>query len=258
MSDNFSETNQEQQQVDFIKSENTDENELNDETEEIEFDDNIDIDALQNQLMEHMKGDDINYFPEPASEHVEFSSYNTENSLIPADGQDSNTLELDNFMKSVEGEETAPAVIENNNSDTASEVEETPEVPQDNKKTSKEEEKLRLQLGEKKYIVYIEPENVKFMDNLTIKERKKIINKILRDEYSAINKKKIYAERFKFINQIIIMVLTVAVSLPIFFILLNKSIEVTILNYQQSQQRFVKLYKEQGKIKLYKNFQNKF
>ena len=32
--------------------------------EEIEFDDNIDIGALQAQLQEHMQGEDIDYTPE--------------------------------------------------------------------------------------------------------------------------------------------------------------------------------------------------
>ena len=65
-------------------------------------------------------------------------------------------------------------------------------------------------------------------------------------------------ERAKFTKQVIIMVLTVVLALPIFFVLLNKSVEVTILNYQQAQQNFVKLYKEQGKIKSYKSFQKHF
>ena len=111
---------------------------------------------------------------------------------------------------------------------------------------------------QKKYVIYIEPDNIDFINSLSIKERKKLINKILheQDEYSQ--KRREMRERSKFTKQIIIMVLTVTLSLPIFFVLLNKSIEITILNYQQAQQNFVKLYKEQGKIKSYKTFQNHF
>ena len=90
------------------------------------------------------------------------------------------------------------------------------------------------------------------------KVRKKLINKVLHEQDEASRKRREMRERAKFTRQIIIMVLTVTIALPVFFVLLNKSIEITILNYQQAQQNFVKLYKEQGKIKSYKSFQNHF
>jgi len=231
----MSETNKDKQlqEADFSNFEVSNE-------EEIEFDDNIDIEALQAQLQQHMSSENIDYAPAPASINKTVSVPDGSNTLVPVYNTEvSETLELNNFVQSFEesgnGTETLPV----------------PEKP-------KEEEKLKLKLGEKKYVIYIEPDNVDFVENLTIKERKKIINRILREEDENIRKKRQIEERTKFTHQVIIMVLTVVVSLPIFFVLLNKSIEITILNYQQTQQNLVKLYKEQGKIKSYRKFQKNF
>lgn len=207
-------------------NESNPENQIND-NEEIEFDDNIDIDALQAKLQMHMTDEGVNYTPAP--EVLDGS-----NAIVPSEESIGDTIGLENFVQSVETNQ------------------------QEQNNTPKEDEKLKLKLGEKKYIVYIEPDNIDFIDGLTIRERKKVINRLLKEEDTTLKKRKLMQERAKFINQIIIMVVTVVVSLPIFFILLNKSIEITILNYQQSQQNFVKLYKEQGKIKSYKKFKKTF
>ncbi|MBR1680987.1 hypothetical protein IJ707_04255 [bacterium] len=207
-------------------NESNPENQIND-NEEIEFDDNIDIDALQAKLQMHMTDEGVNYTPAP--EVLDGS-----NAIVPSEESIGDTIGLENFVQSVETNR------------------------QEQNNTPKEDEKLKLKLGEKKYIVYIEPDNIDFIDGLTIRERKKVINRLLKEEDTTLKKRKLMQERAKFINQIIIMVVTVVVSLPIFFILLNKSIEITILNYQQSQQNFVKLYKEQGKIKSYKKFKKTF
>lgn len=195
------------------------------DTEEIEFDDNIDIDALQAQLQEHMQGEDIDYTP-------------TKSTVVENEIQ--NDVPLQEDTPSVQLPEVATPTP-------------PPTVPQ-----KKPEEKLKLQAGEKKYVIYIEPDNIDYIESLSIKERKKIINKILHEQDEFSQRRREMRERSKFTKQIIIMVLTVTLSLPIFFVLLNKSIEITILNYQQAQQNFVKLYKEQGKIKSYKTFQNHF
>lgn len=200
---------------------------LEEENEEIEFDDNIDIESLQAQLQQHMSEDGVDYTP--SAEVLDGS-----NQLVPNNSEEDSSLDIDNFVQSIE------------NNETESETQ------------NKQDEKLKLKLGEKKYIIYIEPENIDFIDNLSIRERKKVINRLLKEEDTTLKKQKAMRERIKFINQVIIMVVTVVVSLPIFFVLLNKSIEITILNYQQSQQNFVKLYKEQGKIKSYNKFKKTF
>ena len=210
--------------------------------EEIEFDDNIDIDALQAKLQAHMASENVEYQTEPAQVVVTDNSGNeispsisefTEMLAVPENNQE--VLEVQPKEPEIS---TQPAIVQT--------------------KTQLPQEKVKLQPGEKKFVIYIEPENLDFIESLSIKDRKKVINKVLQYEDNEVRKQKEQAERAKFTNQVIIMVLTVVISLPIFFLLLNKSIEMTILNYQQAQQNFVKLYKEQGKIKSYKKFQKTF
>ena len=99
-----------------------------------------------------------------------------------------------------------------------------------------------------KYVIYIDPQNVDFIESLTVKERKNLINNILREQDDiAITKR-----RFKIINTIIrhsiIALLTIAIFIPIIYWTLNASIEATINNYRQSQSNFQQLYKHNGKI----------
>ena len=203
-----------------------------DEEDIIEFDDNIDIEALQSQLQEHMKLENVEYTPEKTQE-----------------------------KKTVEG--VAPKVelaqpqglVPVQNSEILTQQENN---PAEFKKVPHLKEKLKLAPGEKKFVIYIEPENLDFIEGLTLKERKRLINNVLHEQDDLSKRRREAQERAKFTKQVIIMVLTVVLALPIFFVLLNKSVEVTILNYQQAQQNFVKLYKEQGKIKSYKSFQKHF
>ena len=99
-----------------------------------------------------------------------------------------------------------------------------------------------------KYVIYIDPQNVDFIDSLTVKERKNLINKILREQDDiAITK-----HRFRVINTVIkhaiIAILTITVSIPVIYWTINASLEATINNYRRSQSIFQTLYKENGKI----------
>lgn len=226
-----------------INPENT-EFQINNIDEEIEFDDNIDIDAIQAQLQQHlMETENVDYSPEQSTVAQEVQETQQEEKKENI----STLLDMPTFTSQAQAE--VPQVPEIATPTTPLEIPKTPAPPQ---------EKLKRQDGEKKYVIYIEPDNIDFIDSLSIKDRKKIINKILHEQDEASRKRLERRERAKFTKQIIIMILTVTISLPIFFILLNKSIEITILNYQQAQQNFVKLYREQGKIKSYKTFQNHF
>lgn len=103
-----------------------------------------------------------------------------------------------------------------------------------------------------KYVIYIDPQNVDFIDSLTVKERKNLINKILREQDDiAITK-----QRFKIINTIIkhaiVAILTITLSIPIIYWTINASLEATINNYRRSQTIFQTLYKENGKINMSK------
>ena len=103
-----------------------------------------------------------------------------------------------------------------------------------------------------KYVIYIDLQNVDFIDSLTVKERKNLINKILREQDDiAITK-----QRFKIINTIIkhaiVAILTITLSIPVIYWTINASLEATINNYRRSQTIFQTLYKENGKINMSK------
>lgn len=99
-----------------------------------------------------------------------------------------------------------------------------------------------------KYVIYIDPQNVDFIEGLTVKERKNLINGILRQQDDiAITK-----QRFKImqtvIRQVIIAVLTISISIPVVYFVINASLEATIDNHRRSQSNWQTLYREHGKI----------
>ena len=101
-----------------------------------------------------------------------------------------------------------------------------------------------------KYVIYIDPKNVDFIESLTVKERKNLINKIIKEQDDiAITK-----QRFQLIQTIIrhavVAILTITLSIPIIYYTINASLEASINNYRRSQTNFQTLYKEKGKIKL--------
>ena len=99
-----------------------------------------------------------------------------------------------------------------------------------------------------KYVVYIDPQNVDFIEGLTIKERKNLINRILREQDDIL----VTGKRFKvvqtIIKHVIISILTVAISIPVIYYTINASLEASINNYRRSQSNFQTLYREKGKI----------
>ena len=99
-----------------------------------------------------------------------------------------------------------------------------------------------------KYVIYIDPQNVDFIENLTVKERKNLINNILREQDDI----SITKQRFKVIQTIIrhaiVAILTIAISIPVIYFVINASLEASINNYRRSQSNFQTLYRENGKI----------
>ena len=100
-----------------------------------------------------------------------------------------------------------------------------------------------------KYVMYIAPQNVDFIESLTVKERKNLINKILKEQ----NDIAITKQRFRMVQEIIkhaiVAILTIAISVPIIYLTINASLEASINNYRRSQTMFQTLYKQGGKIK---------
>lgn len=100
-----------------------------------------------------------------------------------------------------------------------------------------------------KYVIYIDPENTEFIESLTVKERKNLINKILREQDDiAITKRRLNLFQ-TIIKHSIIAIITIAISIPVVYYTINASLEATINNHRRSQKIFKTLYKEKGKIK---------
>ena len=100
-----------------------------------------------------------------------------------------------------------------------------------------------------KYVIYIDPENKDFIDSLTVKERKNLINRIIKEQDAIALTKRRLNKMQTIIFHTIVIIITLTLSVPIIYWLINTSLEVTINNYRQSQSTFEVLYKEHGKLK---------
>ena len=100
-----------------------------------------------------------------------------------------------------------------------------------------------------KYVIYIDPQNVDFIDSLTVKERKNLINKILREQDDITITKQRFQKAQTIIKHAIVAILTIAISIPVIYYTINASLEASINNYRRSQSMFQTLYKQGGKIK---------
>jgi len=100
-----------------------------------------------------------------------------------------------------------------------------------------------------KYVIYIDPENKDFIESLTVKERKNLINRILKEQDDiAITKKRLNLLH-TLIKHSIVAIITVAIAIPVIYTTINASLEASINNYRRSQGLFQTLYRQKGKIK---------
>ena len=98
----------------------------------------------------------------------------------------------------------------------------------------------------KKFVVMVEPENIDFFDKIPMEERTKLFNQLL-----ATHKKNLVTEKsrkhlIKFSKHMFVGIMTVLLSLPVMFLIVNKSIELTINNYKDVQNSFEKLYESKN------------
>lgn len=100
-----------------------------------------------------------------------------------------------------------------------------------------------------KYVIYIDPENTDFIDSLTVKERKNLINKILKEQDDIVVAQRRLKATHIIIKHAVIAILTLAISIPVIYFTINTALEASINNYRRSQSIFQTLYKEHGKIK---------
>ena len=153
------------------------------------------------------------------------------------------TTKAENSEQNVPEAEPQKSEIENLTSGNIKEKTATQEQIDYNRSLSELDDK-----NYKKYIIYIDPENVDFIDNLSLKERKNLFNKIIKEQDCiSSTKSKCYIIQ-TIIKHIIIAIFTLSISIPILYYTLNASLETSINNYKKSQSLFSSLYKAKGKI----------
>ena len=100
-----------------------------------------------------------------------------------------------------------------------------------------------------KYVIYIDPENREFIDSLTVKERKNLINRLLHEQDSIAVTKRNIGKTKLIITHAILAIIVITLMIPIIYVMINASLEATINNYRTSQSMFEQLYRTSGKIK---------
>lgn len=111
-------------------------------------------------------------------------------------------------------------------------------------------EEAKLNAVYKKYVIYINNENEKFIDSLSIEERKKLINKVLYEQNIISEQKKAELKKKESTIKTFISIITFLIAVPVIYMIFNVSMEATIQNYRHSKTNFEVLYKETGKIKI--------
>ena len=240
---------------------------LLDENDE-NFNDSVDIDAIQSQLMEYIN---INEFEGAASDNQgETATINTiqqneqhieevpnENQISSEDSMEINEIismndditpemieQAENNLKSFqEGANSVETHDEDNQSNSS--------IVLDYLSTKNRPKSVE---GYKKYIVYIDPDNEDYMNSLTLQERKDIINSILHGENLKEKRLKEAQKKKEFMIQVIIVAFCIIIGFPLLYKLTNFCLTATINSYKEAQTNFEKLYKETGKIKVKKDF----
>ncbi len=108
---------------------------------------------------------------------------------------------------------------------------------------------IQTKANAKKYVIYIDSDNIDFVENLSIQDRRIIINKILKEQNEIMESERKAAARNRFFKHLTVAVITFLIAFPVIFMLANASTELTITNYREAKKNFEKLYKQGGKIK---------
>ncbi len=102
----------------------------------------------------------------------------------------------------------------------------------------------------KKFVVMVNSDNVEFFDKIPMEERTKLFNDLLSRYKNNKNAEKQKKHLIKFSKHMFVGIMTVLISLPIMFVVVNKSIELTIKNYKDVQNNFEKLYESRNPSRL--------
>lgn len=190
-----------------------------------------------------------------SSKEKEISQQDPENKDID-DIQFEEVVDLDDIQKKLQEKiyETEPAKEISENSELENGSEQS--LIDDDKNETEQKQpntapsKITVDANAKKYVIYVDPDNIDFMEDLSVNERKSIINKILKEQNIVATKTKELNAKKRFLKHAILACITFIIAFPLMFIGINKALMSTIDNYQLAKENIRKLYKEQGKIKM--------
>ncbi len=174
-------------------------------------------------------------------------SFYDENSDLPVENIPSVKEKIEfEEVDEKENQTNSESVAEKLPSDVSEDNQLNQQYREETDKIRKEVEKLR---NTKKYVIYVNEENINFIDSLSIEERKEIINDILHEQDAYFAAKKRQKQRKIFLLNVLIICITFVIGFPIMFMVVNKAMQATIQNYSSSRKNFEKLYRNEGKLK---------
>lgn len=127
---------------------------------------------------------------------------------------------------------------------------ETPPPPPPQEQSIDPLEEAKMNAVYKKYVIYIDKDNEKYIDSLSIAERKQLINEVLHDQRNLSEAQRREQKRKEAVTKLILGIITFIIAVPLIYLIFNISMEATIQNYKHSKSNFEVLYKETGKIKI--------
>ena len=127
---------------------------------------------------------------------------------------------------------------------------ETPPPPPPQEQSLDPLEEAKMNAVYKKYVIYIDKDNEKYIDSLSIAERKQLINEVLHDQRNLSEAQRREQQRKEAVAKLMLGIVTFIIAVPLIYLIFNISMEATIQNYKHSKSNFEVLYKETGKIKI--------
>ncbi len=169
---------------------------------------------------------------------------------------DINSIDLDKLQQSIaniaENTDNSTENILQNPMEIMEQLPDKPEEPAEEEKeteTITAEEETESDSPYKKYVLKINKKYREIIDKMSIEEREQYFNAML--EFYISNQSSI-EKKFRLkdaLVHILIVVITTLIGLPLIFFFANKSMEITVSNYKQTQTNFVNLYRDKGGLK---------
>lgn len=99
----------------------------------------------------------------------------------------------------------------------------------------------------KKYVFAVSTDYVKKIDEMNLDERSAFINEAICLKISEDKGSRKRAFKLSILKHIVVAIFTVIIGVPLMFILVNKSINLTVKSYRYTQDNFEKLYRDKLK-----------